>query len=205
MKFTSLLIILMLILSCNNQDQQEPLANQKSEMQVIYAQQVYYASAVAEANELQQIQSEIIAILENGNESEELWNEFESNNQRIEKLNNLSELLIGLNPSLGPNGPIPMPPGGCFNTNIGFNCVPEQNLSNINAIVLPTDAIEVQNIQIINNENEIVGEGIEIFVDEYDQKIMILEHHFKHTATMHSAIYVEGIGEIIIKTPVLNN
>ncbi len=204
MKFTSLLIILMLILSCNNQDQQETLTQQKNEIQVIYAQQVYYMSAIAEANELEQIQSEIIAILENGNESEELWNEFESNNQRIEKLNNLSEILIGLNPSIGPIGPIPMPPGGCFETTIGLNCVPEQNLSNINAIVLPIDAVEIQNIQILNNENEIVGEGTEIFVGEYDQKTMVLEHRFKYTATMRSVIYVKGIGEIIIKTPVIN-
>ncbi len=206
MRTTSLLFMLLVILSCNQQDQVESLTYKKNANQVIYAQQVYYASAIAEANKLELIQSEILAALESGNESEALWNEFASNNLRIELLLNLSELLIGLNPSIGPLGPIPMPPNPCFSseTAIGLNCVPEQNLANISGIVLPTDIIKVQSIRIVNNANELVGLGTEIFVDEYEQKTMVLEHHFKNMATMRSVIYVKGMGEISINTPVFN-
>lgn len=207
MKPISLLFILMMMLSCNQQeqiDQNETLNVEKSEMQLLYAQQVYYSSAIAEANTLEQRQNEITAIFEEGGENDELWNEFESNAQKIEKLHNLSNLLMEILPSIGPIGPIPMPPGGCFDTSIGFNCEPSQDFRNIEGIVLTNGKIEVQSVRIIGKENEVVGEGTEIFTDENNQKVMLLEYRFKHTAMMHSTINVKGIGEIIIKTPIFN-
>jgi len=209
MKPTSLLFILMIMLSCNQEEQinqNKTLSTIKSETQLLYAQQVYYSSAIAESNTLEQRQNEIIAAFESGNENEELWNEFESNTQRIEKLYNLADLLIGVRPSIGPLGPIPMPPLGCLDTDtaIGFNCEPSQDFTNIDGIVLVNRYVEVQSVQIIGNENEIIGEGTEIFIDENNQKVMLLEYRFKHTAMMHSIINVKGIGEITIKTPIFN-
>ncbi len=200
MKLNLLLIITMtmVLLSCDTE-------TEENETVYIYAQQVYYASAIAEENDLKQRQDEITLELETNSTNEQLLNEFENNTQRITRLQNLSEVLIGLNPSIGPIGPIPMPPDGCFDTSIGLNCAPQQNLTNTDIMVLHED-INILNISLFNNE---IGDTVgfeSVPGDQFsNQEVLLFDANFANITIMHSTISVDGIGEITINTPIVVN
>lgn len=200
MKLNLLLIFTMTIvlLSCDTE-------TEENETVYIYAQQVYYKSAIAEENDLKLRQDEITLALETDSTNEQLLNEFESNTQRITRLQNLSEVLIGLNPSLGPNDPIPMPPGGCFNTSIGFNCAPQQNLMNTDIMVLHED-INILNISLFNSEIDDIVTFELLPGDAFlNQEVLLFDANFSNITIMHSTISVDGIGEITINTPIIVN
>lgn len=71
----------------------------------IYAQQVFYAAAVANKRDLQIRQEKIQDIIDVDNGTSELLNEQKGNTLQIEKLGNLSKYLLDITPSIGSNGP----------------------------------------------------------------------------------------------------
>ena len=207
MKTTSLLIFLMLVLSCTNQETieqnktaQDVKVTNKRPTQSFNAQEVYFRSAIAEAYNLEQRQEEITEILEHEEGDENLEREFEDNNYRIEQLHTFSDVMVRV---VGPIGPIPIPPRGCFDTARGLNCMPTENLANVDEMIVFNDDVEVSSIQIFDHHNELVGQGTEIYVNEYNQKVMRLEHNFEYNSIMISVLNVEGMGEITINTPVV--
>jgi len=195
MKLNVLLLIAMIILSCDNKTKEK-------EVKYIYAQQTFYSSAVAETNTLTQRQEEITIEIDSGNTDEQLANEFEMNAQRIENLQNLSEVLLGLVPSIGPIGPIPMPPEPCLDTS---NCAPLQNLTDIKGMVLHNE-IEITNTTLYNNEvNDVVG--FESFPGDLflNQEVLLLEANFTNITKMNFTVSVDGINEITIHVPITIN
>ncbi len=199
MKLKLLLFTLAIVLlSCNKKtEENEPI--------YVYAQQVYYKSAIAEENDLKQRQDAITLALETDSTNAELLNEFEINTQRITRLQNFSEVLLGLVPSIGPVGPIPMPPSGCFNTGTEFNCVPKLNLIKTDGMVLHPE-INILNINLFNNA---IGDvvGFELLPGDafLNQEVLSFDTDFTNITTMHSTISVAGFGEITINTPIVSN
>jgi len=151
--YTLLLFIIVTAFSCKDDEVKE------EKDPYIYAQQVFYSTAVANKRDLQIRQEEIQDIIDAGNAqgNDDLTNELENNTLKIEKLGNLVTYLLGIDPSVGPIGPIPIPPKGCL---VAANCIPTQNLTDITGMVLHEN-IEITYVTLFDAE---VGDITDLFI-----------------------------------------
>jgi|LGOV01.1.fsa_nt_gb hypothetical protein len=203
MNVIPLFVSLFMLFSCNQQEQfiQDQIVTTKvSEEQkneYLYGLQIYYSSAVAEINGLEQRKAELLMAVEKG--KEEALKELEKVQEEIEKLNQFKEYLLGLSPPVGPDRPIPMPPIGCMVTS---NCDPKQDITYTKGIVLVKE-IEVLNVEVRNDKNRLVGEGTETGKDEFGQQALLLKLNFTGSATMTTTLNTEVVGKITLVTPVV--